>query len=189
VTGLLCEPENRPVARSLEQRREAKLAAVAEAGAAPGEHKAQRPPLPRKAELQTLAADLRRLWSEPTTSPRDRKRVLRTLITDVTLTSGPASDEIRLDIRWRAGACEEQVATRTRMRTRQAAVELIRQRKLEGLRDTDIAAEPRSLGLRTARDHEFATRDVRNVRHPAIRQLPAPVPHPEAGELPPDPWY
>jgi DNA invertase Pin-like site-specific DNA recombinase len=176
----LCEPENRLVARSLEQRWETKLAAVAEAEAALGEHQAQRPPLPRKAELETLAADLRRLWSEPTTSPRDRKRVLRTLITDVTLTSSAASDEIRVGIRWRAGACEEQVTTRTRMRTRQAAVELIRQRKLEGLRDTDIAAELRDLGLRTARGHEFRTRDVRNVRHTIGLARPSPL---DGGEL------
>lgn len=51
------------------------------------------------------------------------------------------------------------------MRTGQEAVELIRRRKLEGLRDTDIAAELRALGLRTARGNEFGTRDVRNVRH------------------------
>jgi excisionase family DNA binding protein len=161
----LCEPENRLVARSLEQRWEAKLAAVAEAEAAAEAQKAQRPPLPQQAELETLAADLRRLWHEPTTSPRDRKRVLRTLITDVTLTSDPAGDQVRVGIRWRAGAHEEQIATRTRMRTEQETVELIKRRKLEGLRDTDIAAELRAHGLRTARGNEFGTRDVRNVRH------------------------
>jgi DNA invertase Pin-like site-specific DNA recombinase len=176
----LCEPENRLVARSLEQRWEARLAAVAEAEAAVGAQKAQRPPLPQKAELATLAADLRRLWNEPTTSPRDRKRVLRTLITDVTLTSDPVGDEIRVGIRWRAGAGEEQVAARTRMRTGQEAVELIRRRKLEGLRDTDIAAELRALGLRTARGNEFRTRDVRNVRHSIGLARPSPL---EPGEL------
>jgi DNA invertase Pin-like site-specific DNA recombinase len=176
----LCEPENRLVARSLEQRWESRLAAVAEAEAAVEAHKAQRPPLPRKAELTTLAADLRRLWNEPTTSPRDRKRVLRTLITDVTLTSDPAGDEIRVGIRWRAGACEEQVAARTRMRTGQEAVELIRRRKLEGLRDTDIAAQLRALGLRTARGNEFGTRDVRNVRHSIGLARPSPL---QPGEL------
>jgi DNA invertase Pin-like site-specific DNA recombinase len=175
----LCEPENRLVARSLEQRWEAKLAAVAEAEAAVEAHKAQ-PPLPQKAELATLAADLRRLWNEPTTSPRDRKRVLRTLIADVTLTSDPAGDEIRVGIRWRAGACEEQVAARTRMRTGQEAVELISRRKLEGLRDTDIAAELRALGLRTARGNQFGTRDVRNVRHSLGLARPSPL---EPGEL------
>jgi len=176
----LCEPENRLVARSLEQRWEAKLAAAAEAEAAVEAQKAQRPPLPRKAELETLAADLRRLWNEPTTSPRDRKRVLRTLITDVTLTSDPTGDEVHVGIRWRAGAHEEQIATRTRMRTGQEAVELIRRRKLEGLRDSDIAAELRTLGLRTARGHEFGTRDVRNVRHSIGLARP---PDTEPGEL------
>jgi DNA invertase Pin-like site-specific DNA recombinase len=176
----LCEPENRLVARSLEHRWEVRLAAVAEAEAAVEAQEAQRPPLPPKAELAALAADLRRLWNEPTTSPRDRKRVLRTLITDVTLTSDPAGDEIRAGIRWRAGACEEQIATRTRMRTRQEAVELIRRRKLEGLRDTDIAAELRALGLRTARGNEFGTPDVRNVRHSIGLARPSPL---EPGEL------
>ncbi len=171
----LCEPENRLVARSLEQRWEAKLAAVAEAEAAVEAQKAQRPPLPQQAELETLAADLRRLWHEPTTSPRDRKRVLRTLITDVTLTSGPAGDQVRVGIRWRAGAHEEQIATRTQMRTGQETVELIKRRKLEGLRDTDIAAELRALGLRTARGHEFGTRDVRNVRHTIGLARPSPL--------------
>jgi hypothetical protein len=161
----LCEPDNRLVARSLEQRWEAKLAAVAEAEAALEEQRADRRPLPEKAELETLAMDLRRLWDEPTTSPRDRKRVLRTLITDVTLTSDPGGDEVRVGIRWRGGAHEQHIATRTRMITDQEAVELIRRRKLEGLRDSDIVDELRALGLRTARGNEFARQHVRNVRY------------------------
>ncbi len=176
----LCEPENRLVARSLEQRWEAKLAIVAETEAALEAHTAQRPPLPNTPDLEALAADLRRLWSQATTSPRDRKRILRTLINDVTLTSDPSGDEIRVGIRWRAGAHEEQLATRTRMLTHQDAVELIRRRKNEGMRDTDIASELDALGLRTARGHQFGTRDVRNVRHSIGLTRPSPL---EPGEL------
>jgi excisionase family DNA binding protein len=176
----LCEPENRLVARSLEQRWEAKLAAVAEAEAALEAQKAQRPPLPQKAELEALARDLPRLWSEPTTSPRDRKRVLRALLADVTLRSDPTGDEVRVGIRWRAGAHEEHLATRTRMLTHQDAIELIRRRKNQGMRDTDIATELRALGLHTARGHEFGTRDVRNVRHSIRLTRPSPL---EPGEL------
>ena len=176
----LCEPENRLVARSLEQRWEAKLAAVAEAESSLDSQRAQRRPLPNTADLKTLAADLTRLWNEPTTSPRDRKRVLRTLISDVTLTSDPAGDEIRVGIRWRAGAHEEHIAARTRMRTDHDAIELVKRRKLEGQRDTDIAAELRALGLRTARGHQFGTRDVRNVRHSLGLARPSPL---EPGEL------
>jgi excisionase family DNA binding protein len=176
----LCEPENRLVARSLEQRWEAKLAAVAEAEAALEAQRAQRPPLPQKAELEALARDLPRLWSEPTTSPRDRKRVLRALLADVTLYSDPTGDEVRVGIRWRAGAHEEHLATRTRMLTHQDAIELIRRRKNQGMRDTDIATELRALGLHTARGHEFGTRDVRNVRHSIRLTRPSPL---EPGEL------
>jgi excisionase family DNA binding protein len=176
----LCEPENRLVARSLEQRWEAKLAVVAEAEATLELQKAQRPPVPETAVLETLAADLRRLWSEPTTSPRDRKRVLRTLITDVTLTSDPSGDEIRVGIRWRAGAHEEQLAIRTRILTNQDAIDVICRRKNEDMRDNDIAEELRALGLRTARGHEFGTHDVRNVRHTIGLARPSPL---EPGEL------
>ncbi len=176
----LCEPENRLVARSLEQRWEAKLAAVAEAESALEGQKAQQAPLPSKLELETLAADLPRLWNEPTTSARDRKRVLRTLIVDVTLTSDPTGDEVQVGIRWRSGTHEERVARRTRMRTERDAVELIRHRKLEGLRDADIAAELRAAGLRTARGHEFGTQDVRNVRHSIRLSRPSPL---QPGEL------
>ena len=164
----LCEPENRLVARNLERRWEAKLAVVAEAEAALEAQAAEAPPLPNTADLEALAADLKRLWNEPTTSARDRKRILRTLINDVTLISDPTGDDIRVGIRWRAGAHEEQLATRTRMLTNQDAVELIRVRKNEGMRDTDIAAELRARGLRTARGtsskHETcATSDTRFV--------------------------
>jgi excisionase family DNA binding protein len=176
----LCEPENRLVARSLEQRWETTLAAVTEAEAALAAQTAQRPPLPNTADLEALAANLQRLWNEPTTSPRDRKRILRTLINDVTVTSDPSGDEIRVGIRWRAGTHEEQLATRTRMRTNQRTVDLIRQRKNEGMRDSDIAAELRAHGARTARGHEFGPHDVRNVRHTIGLTRPSPI---EPGEL------
>jgi excisionase family DNA binding protein len=132
------------------------------------------------ADLTALAADLRRLWNEPTTSPRDRKRILRTVIDDVTLTSDSGGDEICVGIRWRAGAHEQQLAARTRMLTNQDAIELIRRRKNEDMRDTDIAAELRALGLRTARGNEFGTGDVRNVRHSIGLTRPSPL---EPGEL------
>jgi hypothetical protein len=55
---LACEPENRLVARSLESRWEAKLAAVAEAEGALAVTKAAVPALPPRGELESLAADL-----------------------------------------------------------------------------------------------------------------------------------
>src|SRR3989454_3074699 len=90
---LACEPENRLVARSLEGRWEAKLAVLSEAEAALAASRARVAPLPSRIELEALAADLPALWAAPTTSAKDRKRLLRTLIADVTLTSQKQDDE------------------------------------------------------------------------------------------------
>ena len=83
------EPENRLVARSLEARWEARLAALAEAEQALQAAQDTLPPLPSRDDLEKLAADLPALWSAPTTSARDRKRLLRTLIADVTVLPEP----------------------------------------------------------------------------------------------------
>jgi len=80
-----CEPENRLVARSLEARWEARLAFLAEAEQALQAASESLPPLPGRAELEKLAADLPALWHAPATSSKDRKRLLRTLIADVTV--------------------------------------------------------------------------------------------------------
>ena len=79
------EPDNRLVARSLETRWEARLAALADAEQALAAITDTLPPLPSRADLEALAADLPGLWHAPTTSHKDRKRLLRTLIADVTL--------------------------------------------------------------------------------------------------------
>ena len=83
------EPENRLVARTLEARWEGRLAALAEAEQALEAARDALPPLPGRAELEKLAADLPGLWHAPATSSKDRKRLLRTLIADVTLLPEP----------------------------------------------------------------------------------------------------
>src|SRR6201998_1363712 len=104
-----CEPENRLVARSLESRWEQKLAALAEADKALAETNAALPALPSRVELEALTADMTALWHAPTTSPRDRKRLLRTLIADITLLPEPDFAKARIGIRWHTGATDELV--------------------------------------------------------------------------------
>lgn len=161
-----CEPENRLVARSLEERWEAKLAAVAEAEAAVAAS-AEVAPLPPRAELEALAGDLPRLWQAPSTSDKDRKRLLRALIADVTLTSqaAGAGDQVRIGIHWRSGATEEILATRPGSghgHTPAAAIERIRQ--LQGRGDKEIAAELAASGYRTGSGRLFDARAVCWVR-------------------------
>src|ERR1017187_9800899 len=126
------EPENRLVARSLEARWEDRLAALAEAGQALQAAQDTLPPLPSREDLEKLAADLPALWNAPTTSARDRKRLLRTLIADVTLLPEPDRSKVRIGIRWHTGATSELTAGRpvhpgTARRSPAAAIELVKQ--------------------------------------------------------------
>ena len=56
----------------------------------------------QKAELRALAEDLPRLWQAQTTSAKDRKRMLRLLIKDVTVEKRRSERKALLHIRWRA---------------------------------------------------------------------------------------
>ena len=175
----MCEPENRLVARSLEQRWEAKLAVLAEAEAALAAAQAEVAPLPARAELEALARDLPRLWAAPTTSDKDRKRLLRTLVADVTLTSEPAGDGVRVGIHWRSGATEELSMTRPGSgyrRTPAAAVELVR--RLAERSDEEIAAELRAAELLTGGRRPFDVAAVRWVRY--VHGISAPTHSPLA---------
>jgi DNA invertase Pin-like site-specific DNA recombinase len=101
-----CDPDNRLVARTLESRWETKLRERQDAEAELAAHAAE-PAAPARADIEALARDLPRLWTAPTTTHRDRKRLLRALIADVTLTSGPDQPEIQIGIRWQSGASEQ----------------------------------------------------------------------------------
>ena len=166
---LACEPENRLVARSLESRWEAKLAAVAEAEAALAVTRAAVPALPPRAELEALATDLPALWAAPTTSAKDRKRLLRTLVADVTLTSQVAGDEISIGIRWRSGASEHIVTRRPRpqyevVRTPSRATQFVIERG-PLLSNQELVAELNRAGFKTGMGRPFDTNAVQWVRY------------------------
>jgi DNA invertase Pin-like site-specific DNA recombinase len=170
-----CEPENRLVARSLETRWEAKLHELGDAEAELAEHAAPGPE-PSRPEIEALAANVPALWSAPSTSDRDRKRLLRSLIADVTITSQPDGRELRVGIRWRSGATDEHITQRPKptveaRRTPAAAIDLITRM---GAHHTDeqLAAELRAAGLRTGTSREFDAPAVRWIRY--AHDLPSP---------------
>jgi DNA invertase Pin-like site-specific DNA recombinase len=59
----------------------------------------------QKAKVLALAQDLPRLWHAPTTQARDRKRMLRLLIKDITVEKEHGARHAILHIRWQGGAC------------------------------------------------------------------------------------
>src|SRR6516165_6515550 len=61
----------------------------------------------QKAKVLTLARDLPLLWHAPTTQSKDRKRMLRLLIKDVTVDKPANQKQLMAHIRWQGGACSD----------------------------------------------------------------------------------
>ncbi len=102
---MLARPENRLVVDTLERQWNDGLARLAQAEIEYSrDSKADGPDLSAedKERVAALAFDFPRVWRDPRTSARDRKRMLRLLIEDVTLVRD--GELIRAHIRWKGGA-------------------------------------------------------------------------------------
>lgn len=173
------EPGNRLVARSLETRREARLAELADAEQALEAAAEALPPLPGRAELEELAAGLPGLWHDPATSSKDRKRLLRTLIADVTLLPEPGKSRARIGIRWHAGATDELHVSRavhpgTARRSPSPAIETARELG-PSVPAAELAEQLSAAGLRTGNGRPFDVKAVQWIRH--AYGIPAPEPY------------
>jgi len=102
---LRVDPENRLVADSLEADWNAKLRALAETQQ-DYEHRREKDRRvfseEQRQAILALATDFPRLWRDPNTPDRERKRMARLLIEDVTLLR--ARQQIELHLRFRGGA-------------------------------------------------------------------------------------
>jgi len=178
------EPENRLVARTLETRWETKLTALAEAEQALTTAREALPPLPERAELERLTADLPALWQAPTTSNKDRKRLLRTLIADITLLPESDRDKVRIGIRWHTGATDEIAVARsvhpgTAKRSPSPAVAMVT--RLGPTTPTaELAEMLNAAGHTTGTGAPFDVKAVQWIRH--AYHVPAPNPYAD-GEI------
>ncbi len=195
------EPENRLVARSLETAWETALKQFAAAEAELARREQQRPRLPNAAELaslRTLGVDLARVWLAPTTSDRDRKELLRTLLDRVvvrldgrtTPDDSPeqqlqaVSGHAHLTLVWRGGEATELKVTLTRshpapVRTAEETVALVR-RLAEHYSDASIAGILNRQGRTTATGRPFTQSRVCSLR------IHWKIPVYQAPEVPPD---
>ena len=103
------DPGNRLIAATLEQRWNDAMQRLQtlEAELAAFEHQTMRAvTAEQKRQILQLAGNFSQLWTAPTTTHRDRKRILRLLIRDITVTTGPEPKAVRLHVRWQGGATE-----------------------------------------------------------------------------------
>ena len=97
----------------------------------------------QKTKLLALARDLPRVWHAPTTQAKDRKRMLRLLIKDITVEKPLRPKQLLAHIRWQGGACTDicvQLPPNIADRVRYPAAVVDRVRHLaQNLPDGDIA--------------------------------------------------
>ena len=117
----------------------------------------------QKAKVLALAQDLPRLWHAPTTQARDRKRMLRLLIKDITVEKQHGARHAVLHIRWQGGACGDVTVDLPRPRAEEIRYPepiIARVRDLAcTLTDRQIVAELNRLGelSATGRSHTMHT--------------------------------
>src|SRR5256884_3613734 len=98
------EPENRLVARGLETEWEKRLRDLAAAKAGHERRERQRPRLlseEEKKKIRSLSSDLHKVWTAPTTTDRDRKELLRTLLEEVIITVNRSERCAHMTLRWK----------------------------------------------------------------------------------------
>jgi len=122
----------------------------------------------QKAQVLALARDLPRVWHAPTTQAKDRKRMLRLLIKDITVEKPPRPKQLLVHIRWQGGACTDicvqlppNIADRVRYPV--AVVERVRH-LAQSLPDGDIAGRLNQEGQVSALGKPFTGSMIQWIR-------------------------
>jgi DNA invertase Pin-like site-specific DNA recombinase len=103
------DPANRLVANSLERRWNEALLALEDGKLAYAEFRRNELRVvtaEQKSRLLRLSEDFSRLWQAPTTTSKDKKRLLRLLIKDITVEKCSERKQAVMHLRWQGGACE-----------------------------------------------------------------------------------
>jgi len=171
------EPENRLVARGLETEWESRLRDLAAAEAELRRREQQRPSTLGPEQLkriQILGSDIRQVWQATTTTDRDRKELLRTLLEEVVLNLKRAEGHAHLTLRWRGGAITILDVSVPRFkpmgpRTDEDTISLLR--RLAALYpDEVIAGILNRQGRKTATGERFTANQVGSLRR--YRDIP-----------------
>ncbi len=176
---LLVNPENRLVADSLEHKWNDALRAVAdleekyECFLAENKHDLTSEEVER---IQKLVEDFPRVWNDPRTSAKERKRMIRLLIEDVTLLK---TDVIHVKIRFKGGDTREVCVPIPpvcwkKYKTSEEVIEQI-QRMAHTKTDSEIAEELNQQGCRTGTSKSFNRLIVYKLRQ--SHDIPGPYVH------------
>jgi hypothetical protein len=179
VRFLRVDPNNRLVADTLETQWNDKLRALAQAKEECEKQRqrdAQRLSAEQRDQVLALASDFPRLWADPKTPNRERKRMARLLLEDVTLRreqdvvaqlrfKGGATRELHLPLPKRSWELTqtnpEILAAIDKLLDEHTETEIAQLLNQQGLRSGRGLAFTPIMVYRLVREHHMATRDVR----------------------------
>jgi DNA invertase Pin-like site-specific DNA recombinase len=185
------DPDNRLVARGLETEWNDALQQVADAQTELARREAARPKTlttQEKSQILALGDDIGQVWSAPTTTDKDRKQLMRTLLEDIhiSLHRDHTQGRAALVLRWKGGAISElSVPIRRKppaIRTDEDTIDLLRRLAVH-YPDTKIAGILNRQGRRTARGLSFTANRVQSLRHHWKIPYHQPGDQPQEGEL------
>ena len=173
------DPSNRLVAATLEQRWNDALVRLEEIRTQFADFQSKEAIVvtpEQRARVAALAQDFPRLWNAPTTKAKDKKRILRLLIKDITVERFGERKTAVLHVRWQGGACEDLAVTlpaniADRLRYPDEVVGRVRELARE-CSDEDVAAALNQEGRRSAKGEAFNVSMVRWIRYK--HRIPAP---------------
>lgn len=164
------EPENRLVARGLEKEWEKRLQELSNAECELALRESMRPSLLTDADkesLRTLGTDISSVWTASTTTDRDRKELLRTVLEEVNIKVERKLRRARLTLRWRGGAITDLEIELKRhnppLRTDEDTIALIRRLAVH-YPDQVIAGILNRQDKHTATGERFTANTVGNLR-------------------------
>ena len=118
-----------------------------------------------KQRIRQLASDFPKLWNDPATPARERKRIARLLIDDVTLTK---TDQVHMHVRFRGGQTTTLTIPKAlnSWQARQTPAEILAEidRLLDEHTDRGTAEQLNQLGRRSGMNQPFTRRIVINIR-------------------------
>lgn len=186
------EPENRLVARGLETEWEKRLRDLSASEAELERRERQRPRMlseEEKKKIFSLGSDLHKVWTVPTTTDRDRKELLRTLLEEVIVSVDRPERRAHLTLRWRGGTLTELDLSLPRMmqrglHTEEDTISLLRRLAVH-YPDDVIAAILNRHGRKTANGERFTANQVGSLRR--YRNIPRyePPAEPPSGQVVP----
>ena len=173
------DPANRLVAASLEQRWNEALSRLEEIRQEFADFQRSHGlavTAEQRAEILALAKDFPRLWNASTTPAKDKKRMLRLLVKDITVERLTEPRQVLLHVRWQGGACEDlavdlPLPIADRLRYRGEIVEQVRRLAAEKT-DAEIAEALNQQGCRSAKGKPFTQSRIAWIRYK--HRIPAP---------------